>query len=274
MKIPAVSTTSKQGQQSRQGIRRLWVLAALGVGLLVPLLTSAPISHAAGNSDAAHACQQGGYLTLTGRDSSGQPVTFANEGECVSFVAHGGFIPGVTACMVTSTTGCLTFNNATLPELSGSDPGYTITLTGSTSFVDTCPSGTCDYVSSSNFNLPNALATGGGTYVEQDSTGTVTHQGIYRIAGTAGSYEGLGGVVYVDPNRSLVSSCAAATGERLVLLVATLIDSSPGATPQLAVIEGATGVLPSTPPLPFAGVGTTSDTFLGTVSSSAMSLTC
>jgi hypothetical protein len=75
------------------------------------------VSHAAENSDAAHACQQEGYLTVTGLTSTGQPVTFANEGECVSFVAHGGFIPGVTTCTVTSTTGCLTFNNATLPSI-------------------------------------------------------------------------------------------------------------------------------------------------------------
>ena len=40
---------------------------------------------AGGNSDAAHACQQGGYQSLVGTDGG-----FANVGECVSYAAHGG----------------------------------------------------------------------------------------------------------------------------------------------------------------------------------------
>jgi hypothetical protein len=39
-----------------------------------------------GNSDAAHACQQGGYLELFRTDGTG----FDNAGECVSYAAHGG----------------------------------------------------------------------------------------------------------------------------------------------------------------------------------------
>jgi hypothetical protein len=39
-----------------------------------------------GNSPAAHACQQGGYLSLVGSDGT----TFSNVGDCVSYAAHGG----------------------------------------------------------------------------------------------------------------------------------------------------------------------------------------
>jgi hypothetical protein len=39
-----------------------------------------------GNSGAAHACQQGGNLSLVGADGT----TFRNVGACVSFAAHGG----------------------------------------------------------------------------------------------------------------------------------------------------------------------------------------
>jgi hypothetical protein len=230
------------------------------------------VSHAAGNSDAAHACQQGGYLTLHRADGT----TFANEGQCVSYAAHDGTIVGVSACTVTSTTGCLTFNNATLPATNSTgnplSGGNTITLTGSTSFVNTCL-GLCYFTYPTN---PNSLATGGGTYVEQDSTGAVVSQGIYRIADTAGSLEGLGELDYQDLTGNYVSSCAAATGYRGVAVIATLIDSSMGTT-QTAAIGGITGVLRTDPPIPLPAASvllTNGDEFLGTVSSSAMSLTC
>lgn len=45
-----------------------------------------------GNSNAAHACQQNGYLSLVGA----QGQTFKNVGACVSFAAHGGtFATGI-----------------------------------------------------------------------------------------------------------------------------------------------------------------------------------
>ena len=65
------------------------------VGILgILLLVSAPIAGAKkkppgsgnGNSDAAHKCQKGGYLSLVGADGT----TFRNTGKCVSFAAHGG----------------------------------------------------------------------------------------------------------------------------------------------------------------------------------------
>jgi hypothetical protein len=45
-----------------------------------------------GNSDAAHACQQGGYLSMVGSDGT----TFKNVGACVSHAAKGGtFATGI-----------------------------------------------------------------------------------------------------------------------------------------------------------------------------------
>ena len=40
-------------------------------------------------------------------------------------------------------------------------------------------------------DFPNNLAAGGGTYVETDSSGNLISSGIYRIADTPGSVEGL-----------------------------------------------------------------------------------
>jgi hypothetical protein len=67
------------------------------IGLLVSLLAAAllvvvPVAGAKkkppdpGNSEAAHKCQHGGYLSLVGSDGT----TFKNVGKCVSFAAHGG----------------------------------------------------------------------------------------------------------------------------------------------------------------------------------------
>lgn len=42
-----------------------------------------------GNSDAAHQCENGGYVNLIGTNGT-TDVTFANTGECVSYAAHGG----------------------------------------------------------------------------------------------------------------------------------------------------------------------------------------
>jgi hypothetical protein len=45
-----------------------------------------------GNSAAAHACQQGGYLDFTREDGT----AFANTGECVSYAAQGGTLVPVS----------------------------------------------------------------------------------------------------------------------------------------------------------------------------------
>src|SRR5579859_7557037 len=101
-------------------MKRFVAVACLVVGLLggVGFQAHSVAWAADGNSDAAHACQQGGYLTLSEPD--GTP--FANTGQCVSYFAGAG-----TACIVTSTTGCLTFVNTKLPSYIGT--GNSITLT-------------------------------------------------------------------------------------------------------------------------------------------------
>ncbi|HEU5422973.1 MAG TPA: hypothetical protein VFU72_05490, partial [Nitrolancea sp.] len=109
-----------------------FLLAALLVLTLVGLGSSA-LAAPSGNADAAHLCQDGGYASLQGSDGT----TFSNAGECVSYAAQGGTIVGINACVVTSTTGCLTLDNVTLQ--SGSANGDTMTVTGSISFKTACP---------------------------------------------------------------------------------------------------------------------------------------
>ena len=54
---------------------------------------SAPASASAqGNSEAAHACQQGGYVNWTRQDGT----TFDNTGQCVSYAARGGTLVPLT----------------------------------------------------------------------------------------------------------------------------------------------------------------------------------
>jgi hypothetical protein len=52
-----------------------------------------------GNSDAAKACQKGGYANLVGADGT----QFANEGECVSYAARGGALVLDPGCRAAAT---------------------------------------------------------------------------------------------------------------------------------------------------------------------------
>ena len=63
--------------------RRIFVafLMLFSMSAIMPLAASAQ-----GNSDDTHLCQQGGYLHYTDADRNG----FENEGQCVSYAAHGG----------------------------------------------------------------------------------------------------------------------------------------------------------------------------------------
>src|SRR6185437_14631870 len=153
------------------------ILAALclaGAGLgLAGQSAHVPPTHAAGNADAAHACQQGGYVNLFGISGTGQTIIFKNDGDCVSYAAHGGqFTTPMPTCTVTATTGCLTCNAVTLQSINNT--GNSITLTGATTFDDTCPGTIASPCVQSTF--PNALATGGGDYVETNSSGAVISQ--------------------------------------------------------------------------------------------------
>jgi len=67
-----------------------------------------------GNSDAAHACQQAGYLTLTGTNGTSD-TTFTNTGACVSYAAQGG-----TLVLLTAAAPCLNGGYANLTSASGS----------------------------------------------------------------------------------------------------------------------------------------------------------
>jgi hypothetical protein len=49
---------------------------------------------AGGNSDAAHACQQGGWQNLVRQDGTG----FKNTGDCVSYAAQGGVLKAKSTC--------------------------------------------------------------------------------------------------------------------------------------------------------------------------------
>lgn len=77
--------------------RRLSIVALLGASILAacgdathigdPTRSGGAASFAKdGNSDAAHACQQGGWQHLQGSDGT----LFGNTGDCVSYAAHGG----------------------------------------------------------------------------------------------------------------------------------------------------------------------------------------
>lgn len=78
-----------------------------------------------GNSAAAHACQQGGYLGLVG--SGGE--TFRNTGECVSFAAHDGtFATGI----IVPAGATVTFDDPTFSACNELSWGYTTTGSGNT----------------------------------------------------------------------------------------------------------------------------------------------
>jgi hypothetical protein len=111
----------------------------LGPAVLVSLIlltsmVAVPVVGAAGNVDAARACQEGGYATLQGTDGT----VFKNAGQCVSHVARGGTITGVSAaCTYTSgTSGCIEFDNVVVPVGNFGSTGSTnTTLAGMFSFT-------------------------------------------------------------------------------------------------------------------------------------------
>jgi hypothetical protein len=117
--------------EEEQVHRYLWsfVLVALTVALSVGVATA---SAGGGNSANAHLCQKGGWMDLQGSDGT----RFANQGECVSFGAHGGTIvaippPPPSITMSFTPTSDPDFCNITA-NLSHFDPNtqYSITFTG------------------------------------------------------------------------------------------------------------------------------------------------
>jgi hypothetical protein len=135
-------------------MRRI-VLSGFVLGcLMVGLVGAAPA--AASNSDAAHACQHGGYLTLQGTDGT----RFRNTGECVSFAARGGTIVGISAVceFIAGVNGCVVFDDLVL---SSTVHTGVVTLSGAFTFTPVCI-GTCGGYS----------ASGGGTFTASGPTGS------------------------------------------------------------------------------------------------------
>lgn len=165
-----------------------------------------------GNSDAAHTCQQDGYLTMHRSDGS----SFKNVGDCVSYFAHG----GTAGCTVTATTGCLVFDNAVMPDLNGS--GNTVTVNAAFSFNTSCNylvAGSCP-------GLPNNYATGGGTYVITDASGNVVEQGTLTTNDTPGTNEGLdAGTSYGFGDTA--TTCAGTVIRSVYILASTGVSADP-----------------------------------------------
>lgn len=116
------------------GRKILAFTAALGVTALGPAAAAA--DPGVGNSGAAHACQQGGYLSLVG--AGGQ--TFANAGQCTSFAAHGGrFATGIV--IPAGHTATLSGAHWTNPPCDALSYGYQIDLGANSPPLGTKPAG-------------------------------------------------------------------------------------------------------------------------------------
>lgn len=151
-------------------MRRFAIVACLTLASVLVSPATTRSSVIAGNSDAAHACQQGGFLTLTRSDGTG----FKNAGECTSYAARGGVIVGVgSACTATATIGCLVLDSVTIREasVSGGTVTYlsatTYTVSGTINFSPTCQNGStgCSYAV--------VTITGAGTFSASDGTNTL-----------------------------------------------------------------------------------------------------
>jgi len=65
---------------------RLWMLTALGVGLLLACsAVSGEAFAAAGNSGNAKLCQKGGWSSSNLQDGTGSALTFSSQDECVAY---------------------------------------------------------------------------------------------------------------------------------------------------------------------------------------------
>jgi hypothetical protein len=99
---------------------RFMLLLCAAVALTVGIGTAAA---GGGNSDAAKACQNGGWQNLVRQDGTG----FSNQGDCVSYAAQGGVLKAKSTC----TTGSENFS-----EFTTGTPGDTpTTFSGGT--IDT-----------------------------------------------------------------------------------------------------------------------------------------
>jgi hypothetical protein len=175
-------------------------VVAVAVTLAITTLLAGQIA-LGGNSDAAHACQQGGYLTLQGADGT----LFKNAGECTAFAAHGGAIIGITATcsFVSGQSGCITLNGVAIREFDISSFTYlstaAYTLTGSMTFSPICV--TCG----------TPTASGGGTYT---FAGASTFSGSWEVT----SVYSPTGINFLDASNNN-TTCALATARQVILNV-------------------------------------------------------
>ena len=146
------------------------VLVALVASMAITLLAG----HVAigGNSDAAHACQQGGYASLQGTDGT----LFKNAGECTAFAARGGTIVGISAScsFISGTTGCITYDAVAIHQVDTSFQPIgtnTYTFTGSVVFSPVCSGSGC---------TTPATASGGGVFT---FTGSSSVSGTWVVTG-------------------------------------------------------------------------------------------
>lgn len=190
----------------RRGLSVFVVVAAMG-------LLAVGAASGGGNSDAAHACQQNGYLNLHRSDGS----SFKNTGDCVSYFAQNHTLP---ACTFTATSGCMTFDNVVV----NNDAGQTLTLDGAFSINTTCntldPSTTCPTNPLVSPFASNTYAAGGGTYVISDSSGVI-EQGTLTVGPTASFPTGLISASYQDISTGLIASCTAADARNILVAAAT-----------------------------------------------------
>ena len=105
---------------------RLLLVSVLGCAALFALTPglAAAQSSGGGNSPAAHACQDGGFVNLVRSDGS----TFANVGDCVSYAARGGTLVPVTL-NVSFSPCCDGLNTIVTAIGSGLEPGSIVTYT-------------------------------------------------------------------------------------------------------------------------------------------------
>src|SRR6185295_17063047 len=80
-----IACESGEGERSKE-MKRALMAAALFAATLALSVGAATATAGGGNSDAAKACQQGGWQTMVRQDGTG----FKNAGDCVSYAAQGG----------------------------------------------------------------------------------------------------------------------------------------------------------------------------------------
>lgn len=151
------------------GLAAAAVLALLG-GAATPGFVGHALADGGGNSDAAHACQQGGYSSLQQSNGTG----FSNTGQCVSYAAHGGtlFAPVVTVTSPITAPGIGQVSQPFTVTGTGFHPSSTGTLTCSASW------GSCGTWGTPTTNASGAFSFGPTAWligVPCDFTATFTY---------------------------------------------------------------------------------------------------